>query len=69
MSRAEVERIWLPFVPWVLLPCALLNQRRRRIGLAVQVGAVRALPTGALSHDGDDSASYTAPVTAAYTPL
>jgi len=37
MSRAEVERIWLPFVPWVLLPCALLNQRWRRIGLAVQV--------------------------------
>ena len=38
MSRAEVERIWLPFVPWLLLPCALLDQRWRRIGLAVQVG-------------------------------
>jgi hypothetical protein len=37
MSRAEVERIWLPFVPWVLLPCALLDPRWRRIGLAVQV--------------------------------
>ena len=37
MSRAEVERIWLPFVPWVLLPCALLDERWRRRGLAVQV--------------------------------
>ena len=37
MSRAEVERIWLPFVPWTLLPCSLLDQRWRRIGLAVQL--------------------------------
>ncbi len=37
MSRAEVERIWLPFVPWVLLSCALLPDRWRRRGLAVQV--------------------------------
>ena len=27
MSRAEVERIWLPFVPWLLLSCALLPER------------------------------------------
>jgi hypothetical protein len=37
MSRAEVERIWLPFVPWLLVGCALLPERWRRNGLAVQV--------------------------------
>jgi len=37
MSRAEVERIWLPFVPWLLLSCALLPERWRRRGLALQV--------------------------------
>ena len=37
MSRAEVERIWLPFVPWLLVPCALLDRRWRRVGLAAQV--------------------------------
>ncbi|MEJ7744739.1 MAG: hypothetical protein WKF73_20730 [Nocardioidaceae bacterium] len=37
MSRAEVERIWLPFVPWLLLGCALLSERWRRFGVAVQV--------------------------------
>jgi hypothetical protein len=36
LSRAEVERIWLPFVPWLLLSCALLPQRWRRRGLALQ---------------------------------
>ena len=39
MSRAEVERIWLPFVPWLLLGCALLPERWRRRGLALQVTA------------------------------
>ncbi len=38
MSRAEVERIWLPFVPWVLVGCALLPPRWRRAGLVLQVG-------------------------------
>ncbi|MGI8901828.1 MAG: hypothetical protein ACR2HA_13055 [Nocardioides sp.] len=38
MSKAEVERIWLPFVPWLLLSCALLPERWRRRGLALQVG-------------------------------
>jgi hypothetical protein len=38
MSRAEVERIWLPFLPWVLVACALLPERWRRPGLALQVG-------------------------------
>jgi hypothetical protein len=37
MSRAEVERIWLPFVPWLLLGCALLPERWRRRGLVLQV--------------------------------
>jgi hypothetical protein len=39
MSRAEVERIWLPFVPWLLLACALLPPRWRRTGLLLQLGA------------------------------
>ncbi len=38
MSKAEVERIWLPFVPWLLLSCALLPERWRRAGLVLQVG-------------------------------
>ncbi len=37
MSKAEVERIWLPFVPWLLLSCALLPERWRRRGLVLQV--------------------------------
>jgi methylthioxylose transferase len=37
MSRAEVERIWLPFVPWLLVSCALLPERWRRWGLALQL--------------------------------
>jgi hypothetical protein len=38
MSKAEVERIWLPFVPWLLLGTALLTDRWRRAGVGVQVG-------------------------------
>ena len=37
MSRAEVERIWLPFAPWWLVGCALLPERWRRSGLVAQV--------------------------------
>lgn len=37
MSKAEVERIWLPFVPWLLLGCALLPPRWRQRGLVIQV--------------------------------
>jgi hypothetical protein len=37
MSKAEVERIWLPFVPWLLLSCALLPERWRRRGLVLQL--------------------------------
>jgi hypothetical protein len=36
MSRAEVERIWLPFVPWLLVGTALLDDRWLRRGLALQ---------------------------------
>ena len=39
MSKAEVERIWLPFMPWLLVSCALLPDRWRRPGLAVQLVA------------------------------
>lgn len=38
MSKAEVERIWLPFVPWLLVGTALLTERWRRAGLAGQLG-------------------------------
>lgn len=37
MSKAEVERIWLPFVPWLTLTVALLPPRWRTPALALQV--------------------------------
>ncbi len=37
MSKGEVERIWLPFVPWLLILCSLLPCRWRRPALALQV--------------------------------
>ena len=37
MSKGEVERIWLPFAPWLLLSCALLPERWRRRGLVLQL--------------------------------
>lgn len=43
MSKAEVERIWLPFVPWVMAACAVLATRplNTRAWLALQgVGAL-----------------------------
>ncbi len=39
MSKAEVERIWLPFVPWLTLSLAVLPERWRRWGLGLQVVA------------------------------
>jgi hypothetical protein len=39
MSKAEVERIWLPFVPWLTLGIALLPRHWHRGALAVQVVA------------------------------
>ncbi len=43
MSKAEVERIWLPFVPWLTLSLALLPARWHRPALAVQVLAALAV--------------------------
>ncbi|MBS2939868.1 hypothetical protein KDN32_19175 [Nocardioides sp. J2M5] len=43
MSKAEVERIWLPFVPWLTLSLALLPSGWRRWGLALQVGTALAV--------------------------
>ena len=37
MSKSEVERIWLPWIPWLLLSAALLPQRWQRPALAVQI--------------------------------
>jgi hypothetical protein len=37
MSKAETERIWLPFVPWLLLSTVCLPERWRRPALALQV--------------------------------
>jgi methylthioxylose transferase len=36
MSKAEVERIWLPFVPWLAISAAMLPPARRRPALASQ---------------------------------
>ena len=43
MSKAEVERIWLPFVPWILLGCALLPEHWRRRGLVLQLAVALAV--------------------------
>ena len=49
LSNAEVERIWLPFMPWIAVAAtAVVTQRSRRwwlatslaLGLALQVGLV-----------------------------
>jgi hypothetical protein len=37
LSKGEVERIWLPFAPWVLAACAALTAERRRQWLAAQL--------------------------------
>jgi hypothetical protein len=40
MSKAEVERIWLPFVPWAILASGALaagGPRLLRTGLVLQV--------------------------------
>jgi hypothetical protein len=43
MSKAEVERIWLPFVPWLVLAVAVLPPGWRRGALAAQAGSALAL--------------------------
>ncbi len=50
LSKAEVERIWLPFVPWILLSCALLPERWRRRGFVLQLAV--ALAVEHLLHTG-----------------
>lgn len=37
MSKAEVERIWLPFIPWITLSLATLPRRWMRWALAIQL--------------------------------
>jgi hypothetical protein len=37
MSKAEVERIWLPFVPWLLVGTALLPARWLRPAVTIQI--------------------------------
>lgn len=37
LSKGEVERIWLPFVPWLVVAAAVLGHRPRR-WLAIQAG-------------------------------
>jgi hypothetical protein len=37
MSKGEVERIWLPFAPWLLISTAFLPRRWRLAGVPVQV--------------------------------
>ena len=43
MSRAEVERIWLPFVPWLTVALAALPPRWQRPALAGQIAVALAL--------------------------
>lgn len=43
MSKAEVERIWLPFVPWLTVATAFLPERWQRPGLAIQCGTALAV--------------------------
>ncbi len=47
MSKAEVERIWLPFLPWVMLATgALTNERVHRPLLAAGAGLAIAIQVG-----------------------
>jgi hypothetical protein len=39
MSKAETERIWLPFIPWLTVSLALLPDGWRRWGLGLQVAS------------------------------
>ena len=43
MSKSEVERIWLPFVPWLTVSIALLPEGWRRWGFGLQVGTALAV--------------------------
>lgn len=43
LSKAETERIWLPFAMWMLLAPAVLPQRTHKFWLALQVTAALAI--------------------------
>ncbi len=43
LSKGEVERIWLPFVPWLAASSAVFSPRSARWWLAAQVAATVAL--------------------------
>lgn len=45
MSKSEVERIWLPFMPWLTLSLALLPERWQRPALAAQVATALVVQT------------------------
>ncbi|MGC1207237.1 MAG: hypothetical protein WA880_04705, partial [Ornithinimicrobium sp.] len=45
MSKAEVERIWLPFMPWLTISLALLPQRWVRPALAIQLASTLIVET------------------------
>ncbi len=45
LSKAEVERIWLPFTPWLLTATAVLPLRHRRRWLAAQLAVGLAVQT------------------------
>ncbi|MGB5951447.1 MAG: hypothetical protein WBG57_02905, partial [Ornithinimicrobium sp.] len=45
MSKSEVERIWLPFIPWLTLSLVLLPPKWRTPALAVQVLSALVLET------------------------
>jgi len=46
LSKGEVERIWLIFVPWLLVACVTFDLRRSRGMLALQALAALAIQTG-----------------------
>ncbi|MGH2827563.1 MAG: hypothetical protein ACRDKF_11390 [Actinomycetota bacterium] len=45
-SRGEVERIWLIFVPWMLIACSAFDFRRARGMLGLQAAVALAVQTG-----------------------
>ena len=49
LSKAEVERIWLPFMPWLIVACVLLPRRSTRGWLALQIAFAVGLQSAILS--------------------
>lgn len=48
-SKGEVERIWLPFVPWVVISACALRKELSRPALALQVMTAIAVQVGVLT--------------------